>query len=211
MAKEKDLCLPFDIEATAANVIEKLENGVRWRGLSEEERLTVVKYFRDQGKYTVDEIAAKLKVSHMTVHNYTNKLKKAKAQELSSINIWELGADLWEKYQAAFRLAMKERKPQAAAQVLTHMLNAMQSMGLIYKAPTRRQIQAAIQQHISHSKENVTTYTKFKEQIKGKELAYEQILNELMAAVDEDKVIDVSNKKEARPVGEVYEGSKKCD
>jgi len=180
----------LDTGSSTLDVLEKLKDGFKWDNLTETEKLLAVKYYKDQGRYTLDEIAKHIGISRGTAAKYSKQLKKLRAYELSVQNIWELGGDLYVKYKSAYRLAMKEKQPKAAAYVLSNMISTLQSMGLVYKAPTRQQIQAAIKQHTIHSQESVKGYNRFVEALKGKELTYEQILNELMEAVKEDKLTE---------------------
>ena len=174
--------------ASPEELILKLQNGAKWTSFSEGEKLLVIKHYTDKGTHTIAEIAQELGIAIGTVQKYKDKIKQLQAHELAALNLWELGGDLYNKYLAAYRVAMQKRQAKAAAYVLDKMVNTLQSMGLIYKAPTRRQVQAAIQQHTVHSYESSKNYAQFKKSLEGQEQTYEQVIQELMEAISKDEI-----------------------
>jgi len=173
--------------ASPEELITKLQNGAKWTSFSEGEKFLVIKHYLDKGTHTIAEIAQELGLSVNTVLKYKDKIRQLQAHELAALNLWELGGDLYNKYLAAYRIAMQKRQPKAAAYILDRMVSTLQSMGLIYKAPTRRQIQAAIQQHTVHSYDSSKNYAQFKKSLEGQEQTYEQVIQELMEAISKDE------------------------
>ncbi|WP_029689427.1 hypothetical protein [Thermoanaerobacter sp. A7A] len=187
---------PYQVKK-AENILQEIKKGNPFSELPKDDRLLVARYCYEKGAKSITALQKELDVTYVTAEKYYHVVKTLlRDAEGTTIDEQIFGLEIWEKFLAIYDEAMKAGKLQVAVQALTSLVSTLQSMGLIYKAPSRKQVQAAIQQHNIHTKQQVGTYTKFKNAIKGKEKDYEVILHELMEAVDKDKIPKVPKSKD---------------
>jgi len=183
----------LDMDSSVHDLIESIKDGEQeWDNLKTGEKMAIIKYYLDEGTYTIQDIAKEMGVSPKTIQKYRAMVAGVEKEDLEAGGTWKVAMEVYRKYKAAYRLAMKKGQPKAAGYILTNMVSTLQSLGILYKAPTRRQVQAAIRQHTVHSKDpgSYKDYQSFRKALTGKEDKYVLVLEELLNAVETNKIDD---------------------
>lgn len=107
------------------------------------ERRIVVDSLRKQGR-TQDEIAALLEVSRRTIVSDYRWLKDKAVDAVRRLDAHDLAAEVHELGMAAVERALYDGKPRMVAQVLRDVIEMLQSLGIVYRAPATSKVSALV-------------------------------------------------------------------
>lgn len=132
---------------SALTLLKMIQAGTKFaEDLTIEERRPVVKVMRDQGR-TLDEISAMLSISRRTIVNDVKWLREQAAKEVSSLSTWDLAGEIWQMGQNIAMQALAEKQYRTVSYVIRDMIEMLQSIGVVYKAPSQSKV-AAITAHV---------------------------------------------------------------
>lgn len=179
--REEDL----DTEEPAQVLANKVRNGEMGNeDLSADDRLLVIAHLTEQEHLTGDQVAQELGISRRTVVNYLKKLREFRARQLSELDTWTLGGDLYTMGMTALKESLKEGKYTQFSHVLSTLISSLQSLGLLYKMPERSQQQLAVAQSIQFR--GSKGFDSLKKQSQGEEHNLEGVLHELFDTFNDD-------------------------
>lgn len=122
-------------ERGSVDLLRNLQTGsVRADDLTKDERRVVVSTLKGQGR-TQDEISAMLAVSRRTIVSDYRWLKERAALNLKEMDHFVLAGEVYDIAQTAMQRALAEGKFRTVSQILRDMVELLQSMGVVYRAP----------------------------------------------------------------------------
>lgn len=122
-------------DTSAIQLYKELDEGHRTpEEFTSDERRLVVKLLKSMGK-TQDEVAMMLKVSRRTVVNDYRWLREQAALALQSMDQFLLGGEVYETAMHCIGKAIAEKRFRTVSIVMRDMVEMLQSLGLIYRAP----------------------------------------------------------------------------
>lgn len=180
---EVDLDHDPDIElgpsSNSYNLIQGIKSGsIDISSLSADERRIVVKALREQGR-TQDEIAAMLKVSRRTIVADCHWLRMAAAQEVKKLDVYLVAGEVYSTAQAIMQKAIQEGMYKTVSTVMRDMVEILQSLGIIYRAPTQMR---SMNMNVTASPQ---AFMKYMETISGEEDKVIAVLGEVMRGLEE--------------------------
>ena len=145
--------------------------------LTVEERRLCVSILKNQGK-TQDEISAMLAVSRRTIVSDFKTLKGRSLEVVRALDTWDVAAEVWDKAQACVFGALTDGKYKTVTNIMRDTVEMLQSLGVIYKAPTRSNVASLVGRIQGHQgfTNYLTTIGDEKDQVIN-------VLNQMMEAV----------------------------
>ena len=110
------------------------EKRIDGKDLDKEERQLVVHTLRQNGQ-TQDAIANLLNVSRRTIVSDCKYLRQQAALEIAKVETTEIAGEIYATAKTAIDKAMKAGKLKTVSTIMRDMVELLQSMGLVYRAP----------------------------------------------------------------------------
>lgn len=155
---------------------------IEGKNLTQDERRIVVNSLRLAGQ-TQDSIADLLQVSRRTIVNDYKVLRQQAALSIASKETNELAGEVYEVAKTCIRKAMKAGKYKTVSTIMRDMVEVLQSMGLVYRAP-----KTSMQANLIGSLHNRQGYHKYMDTIgedKGKVI---EVLDCMFEAISTDRL-----------------------
>jgi len=134
----RDIVCGEDILGPDRNAIELLkeigEGRLRGSDLEQDERRLVVAAMRKQGQ-TQDSIAQVLRVSRRTIVSDCKHLRQMAALEIARVDTLEIAGEVYATAKVAIQRALKKGHLKTVSTVMRDMVELLQSMGIVYRAP----------------------------------------------------------------------------
>lgn len=131
-------------ERSAFTLLKAIQSGsIDANEIPQGERRVVVDSLRKQGR-TQDEIAALLEVSRRTIVSDYRWLKDKAVDAVRRLDAHDLAAEVHELGMAAVERALYDGKPRMVAQVLRDVIEMLQSLGIVYRAPATSKVSALV-------------------------------------------------------------------
>jgi hypothetical protein len=147
--------------------------------LDTDERRVIVNILKNQGR-TQDEISAMLQVSRRTIVSDYKWLRLRAAEEVRSLDTYDLAGEIYDQAQNAIQKALRAEKFRTVSQILRDMLEMMQSLGVVYRAPTTSKV-ASIVGHVQAHQ----GYTKYMETVGDEKERVVDVLKAMMTSIQD--------------------------
>ena len=186
MLKDSNNSALYDPDRNSFDLLKLLQAGtIDIDDITIDERVMVVRSMKLMGR-TVDEIAAMLRAKRSLVSGDFYKIRQHDRQELMSYELEELGGEIWSLSMEASRQAMKAGKFSSVSKILESMVNMLQSMGLVYKAPAQSQLAAMVS--VTQHQVGQRNFTKYQDAINGEREEVIGIMSQLLEGINDDKL-----------------------
>jgi hypothetical protein len=152
------------------------------KDLTTDERRLVVNSLRLSGQ-TQDSIADLLQVSRRTIVNDYRIIRQQAALEISSKETTEIAGEVYQVAQACIRKALKAGHYKTVSTVMRDMVELLQSMGLVYRAP-KTSMQASLIGNLG----NRQGYHKYITTIGDDKDKVIDVLDHMFGAISEDRI-----------------------
>lgn len=163
----------------AVELLKGIKEGViTAESLDMEERRVVVKALKDSGQ-TQDSIAELLKVCRKTIVNDYKWLREQSALHVVALDQYLLAGEVYELAQTLVRRALSEKKFRTASRVMKDMVEMLQDLGVMYRAP-RQTIAGNIN---LYGKMKQAGYMRYSRVIEGEQDGVVNVLDKLMEAI----------------------------
>lgn len=126
------------------------------RDLEKDERQLVVSALRVNGQ-TQDAIANLLNVSRRTIVSDCKYLRQMAALEVTTLETTDLAGEVYTTARAAIDRALKAGKLKTVSTLLRDMVELLQSMGIVYRAP-KTSMQANLNANMGGSRKGYQKY-----------------------------------------------------
>jgi predicted transcriptional regulator len=150
--------------------------------LDGDERRVVVKILRDQGR-TQDEISALLQVSRRTIVSDYRMLRTQAAEFVRTLETYDIAGEIYESSQNAIQKALAGEKYRTVSQILRDMVEMLQSLGILYRAPTTSKVASIVGHVQSHQ-----GYTKYMNTIGDEKEHVIDVLKSMMHHIETGEV-----------------------
>lgn len=132
------------------------EGNLDGRDMEKDERQLVVSALRTNGQ-TQDAIAQLLKVSRRTIVSDCKYLRQMAALEVTTLETTDLAGEVYTTAKAAIDRALKAGKLKTVSTLLRDMVELLQSMGIVYRAP-KTSMQANLNANMGGSRKGYQKY-----------------------------------------------------
>lgn len=147
-----------------------------------DERRIVVKALKESGR-TQDEIAAMLQVSRRTIVSDYRWLRDAAALEVRNIDQYTIAGEVYAVGSICIQKALSEGLYKTVSQVLRDMVELLQSLGVVYRAPAQlRSMQLTGNVPLQQS------FLKYMDTISGQEDKVINVLQAMMQGIENGEV-----------------------
>jgi hypothetical protein len=150
--------------------------------LDGDERRVVVKILKDQGR-TQDEISALLQVSRRTIVSDYRVMRGQAAEYMRGVETYDIAGEIYESSQNAIQKALSDGKFRTVSQILRDMVEMLQSLGILYRAPTTSKVSSIVGHVQSHQ-----GYTKYMNTIGDEKEHVVDVLKRLMHHIETGEV-----------------------
>jgi hypothetical protein len=141
---ENDLPISISPERNAFEISRLLGSGaISYEDLTRDERVNLIRVARDNGS-NIDAIAGQLLIPRKIVESDFREIDKIYKQELMSKDLEELGGWIYSVTKTAVEKAIKAEKFTSVNGMMQTMIETLQSMGIVYKAPQQSQVAALV-------------------------------------------------------------------
>jgi len=154
------------------------------KDITTDERRMVVNHMRMSGQ-TQDSIAELLEVSRRTIVNDYKVLRQQAALEISTVETSEIAGEVYEVARTCIRRALAEGSFKTVSVVMRDMVEVLQSMGMVYRAP-KTSMQGLL--HGSLAGGSRQGYHKYIETIGDDKSKVVEVLDHMFNAILEDRV-----------------------
>lgn len=154
-----------------------IEGRINGKELPREERQLLVLELRRTGR-TQDEIASLLRVSRNTIGRDIKALRKGMGEVVAKVDALSLAGEIYDNCMTWISKAVKEGSYRLASLIQKDMVEMLQSLGIVYKAPT--QMDARILEGHVMVQKGFQTYLS---QISGEEDKVVAVLDQVMATL----------------------------
>lgn len=132
MAKSRN-----DFTKNAINIFEAINTGIlNPHKLKRKERLGLVAFLRNEGQ-TQEEIAKFLSFCAKTIWLDCRDIKRNAAQLVDEITVKRIGGELMREAEVLISKAKKAKDYKLAWQIRCDLIDKLQSMGFVYRAPDK--------------------------------------------------------------------------
>ncbi|RLC77312.1 MAG: hypothetical protein DRJ03_27045, partial [Chloroflexi bacterium] len=177
---------PDGPEKSATDLLRSLQSGaISAEELQTDERRVVVAALKALGR-TQDEISGVLQVSRRTIVNDYRYLRQKTAMKLKDMEVYDLAADIYNTCNDALVRALGAGKYRTVSFILRDMVDMLQSIGVVYKAPARSMIAAKLQGSVLHKQQQ--GFSKYMTDIGEERNKVVALLGQLLSGVEENKV-----------------------
>lgn len=149
--------------------------------LEMEERRIVVKALKESGQ-TQDSIAELLKVCRKTVVNDYKWIREQAALQVLQLDQYLLAGEVYEVAQTLVRRALSEKKFRTASRVMRDMVEMLQDLGVMYRAP-RQTIQGNL---TMYGRLRQSGYGRYSRIIEGEQEGVVNVLDKLMEVLGQE-------------------------
>ena len=150
--------------------------------LDSDERRVVVRILKEQGR-TQDEISALLQVSRRTIVSDYKVMRAQAAEFMRGVETYDIAGEIYESSQNAIQKALADNKFRTVSQILRDMVEMLQSLGVLYRAPTTSKVSSIVGHVQSHQ-----GYTKYMNTIGDEKEHVVDVLKSLMHHIETGEV-----------------------
>ena len=150
--------------------------------LDADERRVVVKILKDQGR-TQDEISALLQVSRRTIVSDYRVMRVQSAEYVRGLETYDIAGEIYDSAQNAIQKALADNKFRTVSQILRDMVEMLQSLGVLYRAPTTSKVASIVGHVQSHQ-----GYTKYMNTIGDEKEHVIDVLKTMMHHIETGEV-----------------------
>ena len=177
-----------DDDGPDRNVIEIIKgiknNNLVGKDLTIDERRMVVNSLRMSG-HTQDSISDLLQISRRTIVNDYRHLRQQAALQIASKETNEIAGEVYEVAKSCIRKALKAGHYKTVSTIMRDMVEVLQSMGIIYRAP-KTSMQASLYGSINSG--NKQGYHKYMEAIGDDKNKVVEVLDCMFNAITDDRL-----------------------
>jgi len=184
-AEGREVISPEELgpDQNAIALLKRIKNNlITGKDLDQEERRLVVRSLRLAGQ-TQDSIAELLGVSRRTIVSDCKYLRQMAAMEIQQTDTTEIAGDVYQTAKQAIRKAMAAGHYKTVSTIMRDMVELLQSMGLVYRAP-KTSMQANLNANMSSRK----GYQKYIETIGNDKDKVVEVLDCMFDALSNDNV-----------------------
>lgn len=144
-------------DQNAIALLKKIKNSeVKGSDLQQDERRLVVRSLRLAGQ-TQDSISELLGVSRRTIVSDCKHLRQMAAMEIQNTDTVEIAGEVYDMAKTAIRKALAAGKYRTVSTIMRDMVELLQSMGLVYRAP-KTQMNANLNANLAASRPGYQKY-----------------------------------------------------
>ena len=150
--------------------------------LDADERRVVVKILKNQGR-TQDEISGMLQVSRRTIVSDYKAIRAQLAETMRHLDSYDVAGEIWDQAHNAVQKALEDGKYRTVSQVLRDMVEMLQSLGVLYRAPTTSKVASIVGKVQSHQ-----GYTRYMTAIGGEKDRVIGVLQSMMHSIEQGRI-----------------------
>jgi len=133
-----------DIDRNAFEISRLLGSGaIGWEDITNDERINMIRVARDNGS-TIDAISGQLQIPRKVVESDFKAIDIIYKTEFFSKDLEGLAGEIYAITMTTVNKAIKAEKFTSVAGILQTMVETLQSMGVVYRAPQKSQVAALI-------------------------------------------------------------------
>lgn len=102
------------------------------------------------------------------------------AEEVRNLDTYDVAGEIWDQAQNAIQKALHDNKFRTVSQILRDMVEMLQSLGVLYRAPTTSKV-ASIVGHVQAHQ----GYTKYMETVGNEKDQVIDVLKAMMTSIQE--------------------------
>ena len=175
----KEVTISSDIDEPSKNAIDLLkavkDEGLTGKEMSIGERQLVVRLMKDAG-HTQDQISSALQVSMRTIVADYRSLREKAAVQVASMELMHFAGEVVMTSMNLMNKSIQEKMYKTASNIQKDMIELLQSMGIIYRAPKTMQ-SLTLTARMNASRKG---FNKYMETMGGQKKQVESVLDELM-------------------------------
>ena len=153
--------------------------------LTDDERVNMVRTMRDNGR-SIDEISSLLQIDRRTVASDFNVIDKINTRLLMSKNLEELAGEVYNISNLTIQQCFKKEKYAAIPKVLQTMIETLQSMGIVYKAPQKSQVAALV--GVASAQAGQRAYNTYQDTIAENRTEVIDVMTKLLIGLQNDTI-----------------------
>ena len=169
-------------DQNAIHLLRKIKEGeLTGSSLQQDERRLVVRSLRMAGQ-TQDSISELLGVSRRTIVSDCKHIRQMAAMEIQNTDTVEIAGEVYELAKVTIRKALAAGKYRTVSTVMRDMVELLQSMGLLYRAP-KTQMNANVNTNLTASRPG---YQKYIDTIGEDKNKVVEVLDCMFSAINDD-------------------------